>query len=150
MIGQREALHLFGCEVFDPAGHRIGIVGQLFLDETTEQPAWITVQTGLFGTNESFVPLDGAAFDGDTLTVSVLKETVRQAPHVRLDEGDLMLEQEHALYLYYGIEYGVTPADSATAPQGANEPVAAVEQGELPPEYVEAVRLKLRRWVAAT
>ncbi|MCX2728710.1 PRC-barrel domain-containing protein [Saccharopolyspora sp. NFXS83] len=152
MIGQREALHLFGCEVFDPAGHRIGIVGQLFLDEATEQPAWITVQTGLFGTNESFVPLDGAAFDGDTLTVSVLKETVRQAPHVRLDDGDLMLEQEHALYLYYGIEYGVTPAEPEPVRQGDGATASAdpAEQGELPPEYVEAVRLKLRRWVAAT
>ncbi|GAA3364786.1 MULTISPECIES: PRC-barrel domain-containing protein [Saccharopolyspora] len=145
MIGQREALHLFGCEVFDPAGHRIGIVGQLFLDETTEQPAWITVQTGLFGTNESFVPLEGAAFDGDTLTVSVLKDTVRHAPHVRLDDGDLLLEQEHALYLYYGLEYGVAPAEPA-----APDADQVVAEGELPQEYVEAVRLKLRRWVAAT
>ncbi|MFR9730426.1 PRC-barrel domain-containing protein [Saccharopolyspora sp. MS10] len=145
MIGQREALHLFGCEVFDPAGHRVGIVGQLFLDEDTEQPAWITVQTGLFGTNESFVPLDGAAFDGDTLTVSVLKDTVRGAPHVALDDGDLLREQEHALYLYYGLEYGVTPVEPAP-----DVPAARDEPAELPAEYVEAVRLKLRRWVAAT
>ena len=137
MIGQREALRLFGCEVFDPEGQRIGIVGQLFLDDTTEQPAWITVQTGLFGTNESFVPLEGAAFDGDTLTVAVRKDAVRQAPRVPLDDGDLPAQQEEELYLYYGITYGVTP-DSPN------------DGAEVSPEYVEAVRLRLRRWVAAS
>lgn len=135
MLGQREALRLFGCEVFDPRGQRIGIVGQLFVDDETEQPAWVTVQTGLFGTNESFVPLEGAAFDGDTLTVAVLKDTVREAPRVSLDQGDLLAEQEYALYRYYGIAYGVTPGE------GAAEPA---------PEYVEAVRQRLRRWVAFT
>ncbi|GAA2815042.1 PRC-barrel domain-containing protein [Saccharopolyspora taberi] len=109
MIGQREALRLFGCEVFDPEGHRIGIVGQLFLDDRTEQPVWITVQTGLFGTNESFVPLRGAAFDGDTLTVAVRKAAVRHAPRVPLDDGDLPPKQEQALYLYYGIAYADDP-----------------------------------------
>lgn len=146
MIGQREGLRLYGCEVFDPAGQRIGIVGRLFLDEDTEQPAWITVQTGLFGTNESFVPLDGAAFDGDTLTVSVLKETVRHAPRMTVArDGDLLREQEHALYLYYGHEYGVAPEDGSREPEPAER-----EAAELPDEYVEAVRRKLRRWVAAT
>ncbi|MGI8308924.1 PRC-barrel domain-containing protein [Saccharopolyspora sp. ASAGF58] len=140
MIGQREALRMFGCEVFDPEGSRIGIVGQLFIDDDTEQPAWITVQTGLFGTNESFVPLEGAAFDGDTLTVAVGKDAVRQAPRVSLLQGDLPFEQESALYLYYGMTYGVAPDGAASID----------EVSEVAPEYVEAVRLRLRRWVAAT
>lgn len=137
MIGQREALRLFGCEAFDPSGYRLGVVGQLFLDDTTEQPAWITVQTGLFGTNESFVPLDGAAFDGDTLTVAVHRHAVRLAPPVLLDQGDLPPEQEQELFLHYGIEYGLAPSDAQPSEEGARE-------------YVEAVRLRLRRWVAAT
>ncbi|MBE9374771.1 PRC-barrel domain-containing protein [Saccharopolyspora sp. HNM0983] len=139
MIGQREALRMFGCEVFDPDGQRIGMVGQLFLDEASEQPAWITVQTGLFGTNESFVPLEGAAFDGDTLTVAVGKDAVRLAPRVDLEQGDLLLEQEKALYLYYGMAYGL-------APDGAE---SMDEVAEIEPEYVEQVRLRLRRWIPA-
>lgn len=135
MIGQREALRLFGCEAFDPEGQRIGIVGQLFLDEETEQPAWVTVQTGLFGTNESFVPLEGAAFDGDTLTVSVSRDTARRAPRVALHQGDLLEEHEYALYRYYGDAYGLVPDDFSTEP---------------PAEYVAAVRRRLRRWVVAT
>lgn len=137
MIEQREALALFGCEVFDPEGQRVGIVGQLFLDDDSDQPAWITVQTGLFGTNESFVPLDGAAFDGDTLTVAVRRDVVREAPRVSLHEGDLLAEQERALFLHYGLEYGVIPSQ-----QDSSEDV---RHG-----YVQAVRLRLRRWAAAS
>lgn len=139
MIGQREALQLFGCEVFDPEGQRVGIVGQLFLDEETEHPAWVAVQTGLFGTNENFVPLEGAAFDGDTLTVAVLKDSVRRAPRFALEQRNLLPRHaQEALYLHYGAMYGVAP-DSAE--RG--------DSGELAPEYVDAVRLRLRRWVAA-
>lgn len=138
MIGQREALRLFGCEAFDPQGQRIGVVGQIFLDAETEQPAWITVQTGLFGTNESFVPLEGAAFDGDTLTVAVPRQAVRHAPHVPLDQGDLPEAEEQALYVHYGIEFGIEPARTQE------------ETSEPQPEYVDSVRLRLRRWVAAT
>lgn len=139
MIGQREALRMFGCEVFDPEGQRVGMVGQLFLEQDSEQPAWITVQTGLFGTNESFVPLEGAAFDGDTLTVAVDKEAVRLAPRVDLAHGDLLLEQEKTLYLYYGMTYGISP----------NGAESMGEVSEVEPEYVEQVRLRLRRWVPA-
>ncbi len=143
MIGQREALRLFGCEVFDPGGQRIGIVGRLFLEEGTEQPLWVTVQTGLFGTNEAFAPLEGAAFDGDTLTVAVLKETVRQSPRVTSDQSDLLPSQEKALYLHYGIRCGVTPEGGDARAEPAEKSPA------LPQEYVDAVRLRLRRWVAA-
>ncbi|MDR7302195.1 PRC-barrel domain-containing protein [Haloactinomyces albus] len=136
MIGQREALRLLGCEAFDPRGQRIGIIGQIFLDADTEQPVWIMVQTGLFGTNESFVPLEGAAFDGDTLTVAVHREVVRQAPHVPLDQGDLPLEEEQALYRHYGIEFRSGPAESRD------------KGSEVEP--ADSIRLRLRRWVAAT
>lgn len=146
MIGQREALRLFGCEVFDPDGQRIGIVGRLFLEEGTEQPLWVTIQTGLFGTNESLVPLEGAAFDGDTLTVAVLKETVRQSPPVPSGQGDLLPSQEKALYVHYGARCGLPPESvdpPAESPEKPSEKTPALAQ-----EYVDAVRLRLRRRVA--
>lgn len=143
MIGQREALRLPGCEVFDPDGQRVGIVGRLFLEEGTEQPLWVTIQTGLFGTNESLVPLEGAAFDGDTLTVAVLKETVRQSPPIPSGQGDLLPSQEKALYVHYGARCGLAP-ESVDAPSEQSEKAPALAQ-----EYVDAVRLRLRRWVAA-
>ena len=144
MIGQREALRLFGCEVFDPAGYRIGIVGRLFLEEGTEQPLWATIQTGLFGTNETVVPLEGAAFDGDTLTVAVLKHVVRQSPRIMPEQGDLLPSQEKALYLHYGIGCGMPPEI------GDSQADSAGKSPTLAQEYVDAVRLRLRHWVATT
>lgn len=140
MINQRRALELSGCEAFDPHGQRLGLVGQLFLDDATEEPAWVTVQSGIFGTNERFVPLDGAAYDGDTLTVAVSRDAVRQSPPVVLHQGDLLWEQEHELFLHYGLEYGVTPA----AVFASSEEVTPSKA------YIDAVRLRLRRWLAAT
>ncbi len=145
MIGQSEALRLYGCEVFDPAGHRAGIVGQLFLDARTEQPTWIAVQTGLFGTNESFVPLDGAAFDGDTLTVAVSKSAVRRAPRMDLSAGDLTLAQERVLYLYYGRSHGLVPRQRETEPV-----LDAHIDSDSAREYVVQVQVRLRRLSAVT
>ncbi|ASU81340.1 hypothetical protein CDG81_21760 [Actinopolyspora erythraea] len=141
MIGQREALRLTGCEAFDPRGSRIGVVGRMFLDADTEQPAWITVQTGLFGTNESFVPLAGAAFDGDTLTVAVDRETVRRAPRVPLRDGDLEPEQETELRAHYGMRSGVSTPESVLWLDGVSRPSW--------PGLGRAVRTRLRRWAAA-
>ncbi|PRW62490.1 PRC-barrel domain-containing protein [Actinopolyspora mortivallis] len=143
MIGQREALRLTGCDAFDPKGHRLGVVGRMFVDADTEQPVWITVQTGLFGTNESYVPLEGAAFDGDTLTVAVDRESVRTAPCVPLREGDLDPEQEMELYLHYGMEYGVWPEEELSGRQAPYSSETALS-------YVRAVRSRLRRLVVVT
>lgn len=101
MIGQQDALRLFGRTVLDPMGRHVGIVGQLFLDARTEQPTWITVESGVFGTNVRVVPLDGADFDGTTLTVAVPRLTVRQAPRVALHQGDLLPEAEQVLHAHY-------------------------------------------------
>jgi hypothetical protein len=112
MIGQQDALRLFGRAVVDPMGRRVGIVGQLFVDDRTEQPAWITVETGVFGTNVRLVPLDGAAFDGTTLTVAVPRKTVRQAPRVALHQGNLPAEAQQALARHYGHDHGSLPEDA--------------------------------------
>lgn len=109
MIGQQEALRLFGRAVVDPTGRRVGIVGQLFLDDRTEQPAWITVETGVFGTNVRFVPLENAVFDGTTLTVAVSRSTVRQAPRVALHLGNLPPEEQQALSVHYRSDHGSLP-----------------------------------------
>ena len=45
-------------------GDKVGSIGVVYLDDATEEPTWVTVHTGLFGTRESFVPLLGAAVRG--------------------------------------------------------------------------------------
>ncbi|HEV7656278.1 MAG TPA: PRC-barrel domain-containing protein [Mycobacteriales bacterium] len=119
MIDQASVPSLMGSTVRDNAGEKIGKVGQVYLDDTTGQPEWVTVRTGLFGTRESFVPLAAARVEGDELIVDIPKDRVTDAP--KLDEdGHLSEEQETELYTYYGVSQGPfgrqdTPAAEAAA-----------------------------------
>ena len=83
-------------------GDKIGGIGQIYLDDNTGEPNWVTVKTGLFGTSESFVPLDGADLRGGDIVVKYDKATVKDAPRVDAD-GSITPEEEDALYSYYGL-----------------------------------------------
>ena len=83
-------------------GDKIGGIGQIYLDDNTGEPNWVTVKTGLFGTSESFVPLDGADLRGGDIVVKYDKATVKDAPRVDAD-GSISPEEEDALYSYYGL-----------------------------------------------
>ena len=67
MTNAATADQYIGRRAVDPQGSKIGSVGQVYLDDETGQPDWVTVNTGLFGTRENFVPLRGSRFEGDDL-----------------------------------------------------------------------------------
>jgi len=93
---------LTGSTVVDSSGGKIGKVGQVYLDDQTGQPQWVTVKTGLFGGKESFVPLAASRLEGDQLVVDASKDQVSGAPQV--DEDGHISEQEEAeIYRYYGL-----------------------------------------------
>ena len=111
MIDQGSVPSLMGSTVRDSAGDKIGKVGQVYLDDTTGQPEWVTVRTGLFGTRESFVPLAAARVEGDELVVDVTKDRVTEAPKID-EDGHLSEEQEAELYGYYGVSPGAFGQDT--------------------------------------
>ncbi|TNB74277.1 DUF2382 domain-containing protein [Arthrobacter sp. BB-1] len=89
-----------GGNVIGSDGGKIGSIGQLYADDDTGEPTWVTVKTGLFGTSQSFVPVEGAHNQGDDLVVPYSKEHVKDAPRVDVD-GHLTPEEEDRLYTYY-------------------------------------------------
>ncbi|MBO1768329.1 PRC and DUF2382 domain-containing protein [Allobranchiibius sp. GilTou38] len=93
--------------VVDSDGSKIGSVGQIYLDDQSGQPEWVTVKTGLFGTAETFVPLRDGDVDGNDLKVPYSKDKVKDAPRVDADHH-LDVEQEQKLYEYYGLNYGTS------------------------------------------
>jgi uncharacterized protein (TIGR02271 family) len=93
---------LSGTTVVDTGGNKIGKVGQVYLDDQTGQPEWVTVKTGLFGTKESFVPLALAQHDGGQLTVRATKDQVSGAPQVD-EDGHISQQEENEIYRYYGL-----------------------------------------------
>ena len=99
--------------VLDNDGDKIGSIGQVYLDDSTGEPSWVTVKTGLFGTSESFVPLDNARVNGNDIVVAFEKEKVKGAPRVDAD-NNLSPEEEDNLYSYYqvGGTTGTTGVDT--------------------------------------
>ena len=88
--------------VIDANGNKVGRVGQIYLDDQTNEPDWVTVKTGLFGTSESFVPLSRASISGSDIVVAYDKDTIKDAPRVDAD-GHLTPEEEDSLYTFYGL-----------------------------------------------
>lgn len=86
--------------VFATDGDKIGSVGQVYLDDVTNEPTFVTVKTGLFGARETFVPLQQAQTTADGITVPFEKSFVKDAPNVDAD-GSLTPEEEQRIYEYY-------------------------------------------------
>jgi hypothetical protein len=100
---RNEDVHLIATgsgEVRSANGDKIGGVGQIYLDNESGEPNWVTVKTGLFGTQESFVPLAQAEASGADVTVPYDKDTIKNAPRVE-SGGSLTPEEERRLYSYY-------------------------------------------------
>ncbi|MET9856955.1 PRC and DUF2382 domain-containing protein [Streptomyces sp. NPDC006450] len=93
---------LIDLTAFDADGEKIGSIGQVYRDDSTGRPEWVTVKTGWFGMKESFVPLAGARSDGRALHVPHLKAVVKDAPRVEADQH-LDAGEERRLYLHYGL-----------------------------------------------
>ncbi|MHD0175289.1 PRC-barrel domain-containing protein, partial [Corynebacterium diphtheriae] len=64
--------------VFATDGDKIGSVGQVYLDDVTNEPTFVTVKTGLFGARETFVPLQQAQTTTDGITVPFEKSFVKE------------------------------------------------------------------------
>ncbi|MGW7081408.1 DUF2382 domain-containing protein [Streptomyces sp. NPDC054871] len=104
---------LAGLTAYDRTGEKIGSVEQVYLDDRTGRPEWVTVKTGLFGMKQSFVPLAGARRQQDELHVTATKEAVKDAPRVDADQH-LEPGEEQDLYTHYGL----------TRPSGTPAPAA--------------------------
>ena len=106
-------------DVYDTTGTRIGETSEVYLDDRTGLPEWVTVTTGLFGTRETFVPLRDAELTTDGLRVHVAEGLVKDAPKIDPD-GRLTPAEERELYRYYGLERDVVVEESA--PRTGTEP----------------------------
>ena len=88
----------------DPEGNRIGKVSKVskvYLDDHTGQPLWVLVETGLFGTRDSFAPIHGSRIDGERVMLAVSKDQVKDAPNIDRD-AHVSESEEDALRQYYG------------------------------------------------
>jgi sporulation protein YlmC with PRC-barrel domain len=94
-----------GGAVVGPDGERIGTLSQVFVDDRTGNPAWVTVHTGLFGISETFVPLGDAAVRENEIVVPYRASTVVDAPRTVNSDEQLSEADAARLYRYYGLDH---------------------------------------------
>jgi len=128
---------LIGATAVDADGSKIGKVGQIYLNDATSEPEWVTVHTGLFGTRESFAPLYGAQPGDGELRLAVSKQQVSDAPSIDADDhlGDVALG---TLYEYYTGYLG--PAGAGQAGQQADTADMVGTEGPVGTEGHDASR----------
>lgn len=140
-----EALLQNSGNVISPDGTKIGSIGQVYADDETGQPEWVTVKTGLFGTSESFVPLEGARVEGHDLVVPYEKDLVKDAPRVDAD-GHLEPAEEDRLYSHYQRSGGTRTYTDAAATDDAM--TRSEEQVNVHTENQATGRARLRKYVS--
>jgi uncharacterized protein (TIGR02271 family) len=91
---------VIGSTAVDSDGDKIGKVGQIYLNDSTGEPEWVTVSTGMFGTRESFAPLHGARVADGEVQLAVTKQLVKDAPSIDTD-GHLDGSETDTLYQHY-------------------------------------------------
>jgi uncharacterized protein (TIGR02271 family) len=106
MITQEQIPAVLEHPVYDAEGSKIGDANHVFFDDATGRPEWVSIKTGFFGTNESFVPIRDAVVVEDHLEVPYPKNKVKDAPNVDVDSGGHLSESEEVrLYEYYGMAW---------------------------------------------
>jgi len=99
--------------VYDSTGDKIGDISDIYFDDTTGQPEWLTVSTGWFGTRKQFVPIAGSIHIDDGLRVSYTTDHIKDAPSIDTDQEHLDASEERRLYDHYGLNYDATDHEAA-------------------------------------
>ena len=141
-----------GATVYSSDGEKIGSVEEIYVDDQTDQPEWIGLGTGLFGTKRALVPVEGASMREGGVLVPYSKDQVKGSPDIDSDEIDQ--DTEAQLYGHYGLGYSEERSDTglpegAPAPAGEREGAVTRHEEELRvgKRDVETGRARLRKWV---
>lgn len=100
-----------GRDVYDNAGEKVGSITDIYYDDRTGRPEWMTVSTGWFGSKTQFVPISGTSAHGDDIRVEFDKDLIKDAPAVDVDDAHLDEQEEQRLYRHYGFDADSTDAD---------------------------------------
>ena len=131
-----------GREVVSGDGDKIGTLEEIYLDTHTGQPEWATVNTGLFGMKQSFIPLADSDPQGGRVVVPYSKDQVKHAPSVDPD-GALSADEEQQLYQHYGVGNG----GDVSGPTTDDAMTRSEEELRVGTSQRERGRARLRKYV---
>ena len=92
-------------DVVDQDGDKIGQLEAVYVDTSTDLPAFASVRIGMIGRHRlTFVPLAGATVAPSHVRVSYPKKQVKAAFAIDTD-GELAATDEPGLFEHYGLAY---------------------------------------------
>ena len=92
-------------DVVDPEGHKIGLLEAVYVDTSTDLPAFGTVKVGMPTRHRLvFVPLAGGTVGPGYLKVAYDRKQVKDSPSIST-EGELPAADEEAIFRHYGLTY---------------------------------------------
>lgn len=153
-LNAQQVSSLYGQNVTDRSGSKIGSVGQIWADAAGE-PTWVSVKTGLMGKKESMAPLQKARIADGGLAVDYDKSTVKNAPAVDAGTDEpLSTEQIEQLYRHYQLTPQRAPAapparGRGRAPGAGEDLIRSEERLRVGTESQPAGTARLRKYVVS-
>jgi hypothetical protein len=155
---------MIGAEALDVDGNKVGDIEGVFVDKDSREPEWIRLKSsGLLGSKQVVVPLEGAVKTEKGLRIPYPKEQIKDAPGVGAEE--ITKNEEARIYNHFGLQYSHEPSatglpggarqqesgtSQASTPQSSGADVQRTRSGEEPgagKRETDAGQVRLRRYV---
>jgi uncharacterized protein (TIGR02271 family) len=150
MLATKNLRDLIGSTLFGADEQKIGTVADIYMDDETGEPEWLLVNTGWFGSRQSFVPISAAQRRGEDLVVPYGKEEVKGAPTTEAD-GHLDQAEEATLYRHYNMDgtAGIRRDSREQPRQGRSDDAMtrSEEEVRVGTTTQETGRPRLRKWI---
>ena len=105
---------VFGSDVIDGSGNKIGSVDNVWVDDATGALEFVGVKTGWLMGKTHVIPTADAQFEGNSIQVPYAEDQIKDAPSFGGDD-ELSPDDESQIYSYYGLDRSTAPSPSGLA-----------------------------------
>jgi len=124
---------IFGYDVLDSAGNKIGSVDNVWVDDATNALEFIGVKTGWLLGKTHVIPVENANISDGTITVPFAEDQIKDAPSFGGDD-EISPDAEDEIYSYYGMDRstsasptGLSTGDTSSSFSGRDMGTEALE-----------------------
>ena len=115
--GTQTPEQLFGYDVVDATGNKLGTVDGVWVDDATNELEFVGVKTGWLMGKTHLIPVVNAQIGDGTIQVPYGEDQVKGAPSFGTDD-ELTPDQEDGIYQYYGLDRSTAPSPTGLPPGG--------------------------------